>query len=424
MNEYNVLKIYKNFNIYAALIIGIMEIANYKSLGEASGMPLTMSRESILLILILQVVSIFIVYPLFLRTKDLKMCFAEKVDLHFIVDKRRIHIVTFAIILAELIFSVRTGNGIVGREATSNFSALFNLIKVSPWMMIYYVAARDEKNRLYWLNIVLYILYEFILGWSGQILSVTMLELFLRGKHNEAGIILKTFIRFRTMATVAAFAVGSFFYRFIYALKFSIRLNVPVGSIPPLSMARGAEELMSRFTNFPITVSAVQNHSVIAHLYQSQHRNLWEVESIFSPLLPRFIMPNKEYRPLSNIVKWAIWEDQPKGTGTGYNFFVYWFNIFECDLGCFLLGTTVFLVFVVLSKKIIYMFDDDSKDVEVLYFMFLLSLFTETALGGNFGYGYISLVYTIPVIMLFGGIKLKRHLVRDVRTAGVGKVFC
>lgn len=120
-------------------------------------------------------------------------------------------------------------------------------------------------------------------------------------------------------------------------------------------------------------------------------------------------MPIKEYRPLGNIVKWALWEDQEIGNGTGYNFFVYWANILECNISCFVIGIVVFLVLTICSIKIIYAFDNGSKDVEVLYFFFLFGLFSETSLATNFGYGYISLIYTIPILFLIGAIKIKRR---------------
>ena len=409
-NEYNVLKIILKLYIFATFAIGIMEIVSYTSLGEAQGMQLRVDRMDILIILIIQVASLAFVYPLFLHTKEPKIHVRGFKNWHFEINYKRVHYVTFCLLLAELLFSVKTGNAILGREVSSRFSFLFNLFKISVWMPVYYVCAREKKKMIYWSNVILYVVYEFLCGWSGQILTVVFLELFLRVKHKDFGRITRLFFRFNTFLTIAAFAIGSFLYSRVYSLKNSIRYGLAFGSIPPLSIFEGAEALLSRFTNFPITVAAVQNHSKIASLYQIQGRSLWEIETILSPLLPRFIMPNKEFRPLSNIVKLAIWDDQPKGNGTGYNFFVYWFNILESNLICFLLGIVIFLVLFLISRKIILMFDDGSHDVEVLYFLFLTSLFAETSLSNNFGYGYISLVYTIPIFMIVGAIELKRTI--------------
>lgn len=220
----------------------------------------------------------------------------------------------------------------------------------------------------------------------------------------------RAFFQFSNVLTLAAFGVGSFLYSYVNPLKYSIRYAMPFGSIQPLGFAKGAEQLLSRFTNFPITVAAVQNHARIAALYASQNKPLWEVETILSPLVQRFLMPNKEYRPLGNIVKLAIWDDLEKGTGTGYNFFVYWWNILECDVGCFVAGVLVFLVLAYISKKVIYAFDNENRDADLLYFFFVFGIMSETGLSRIFGYGYISLVYTIPFLILLGAVRIKKHV--------------
>lgn len=280
-------------------------------------------------------------------------------------------------------------------------------------MPVYYVCARETKKPLYWCNVGLYLVYEFLCGWSGQIIQVIFFELFLFVKHKKGKQKITTIFQFSNVLTGAAFLAGSGLYSYIFSLKNSIRYAVPFGSIAPLGFMEGAKQLLSRFTNYPITVAAVQNHARIAQLYAAQKKPFWELETILSPLVPRFLMPNKEYRPLGNLVKQAIWEDNPIGTGTGYNFFVYWMNIFECNFGCFVAGIMVFLVLACVSKQIIYAFDNGSKDVELLYFFFIFGIMSETSLSNIFGYGYISLVYTIPFLIVTGAVKIRKRVAAE-----------
>lgn len=418
--EYDVLKIYMKLYIYAGILMGLAEVIRYESLGEAAGMPLHTDRLDMILLLILQTASLAVIYPLFLAGKDRGVRLKGLSDYRFEINDKRVHTVTFLILAAELIFTLRTGNAVIGRVVTSRLSFLFNMIKISAWMPLYYVCARDTKKPLYWCNVLLYLMYEFLCGWSGQIIQLVFFELFLFVKHGKALRMLKSLFQFSSLLTAAAFVAGSFLYSYVFSLKNSIRYSVPFGSIEPLGFVEGAKQLLSRFTNYPITVAAFQNHERIAQLYRLQNKPFWELESILSPLVPRFLMPNKEYRPLGNLVKQAIWEDNPKGTGTGYNFFMYWANIFECNLGCFVAGIAVFAVLAYISKQVIFAFDNGSKDTELLYFFFLFGIMSETGLSRIFGYGYISLIYTIPFLIVTGAVKIKK-----IRFAAMGQsVMC
>ena len=401
--EYDVLKIYMKLYIFAGILMGLIEIIRYESLGEAAGMPLHTDRLDLILLLILQTGSLAVIYPLFFVGKNRGIRLKGLSDYRFEINSRRVHIITFLILCAELVFTLRTGNAVIGRTVTSSLSFLFNMIKVSAWMPLYYVCARETKKPLYWCNVLLYLLYEFLCGWSGQIIQIVFFELFLFVKHAKTGRIVRSCLKFRNVLTVAAFMAGSYLYSYIFSFKNSIRYAAAFGSIAPLSFAEGAKQLLSRFTNYPITVAAVQNHERIAQLYESQNKPFWELESILSPLVPRFL-------------KQAIWEDNPKGTGTGYNFFVYWANIFECNPECFVAGVAVFLILAYISKQIIYAFDNGSKDVELLYFFFIFGIMSETSLSRIFGYGYISLIYTIPFLILAGAVKIK--ITTDHRTDG------
>jgi hypothetical protein len=69
----------------------------------------------------------------------------------------------------------------------------------------------------------------------------------------------------------------------------------------------------------------------------------------------------------------------------------------------------IIVVFILLmvSKKIIYMFDNGNGNVDILYFMLIFQFFDGYSAETLFGYGYIGLIYLIPLMMLLGIIKLQ-----------------
>lgn len=408
-NEYNILKIYYKFNIYAAIVIGTMEIVNYTSMGEVKGLILQLGRLELFLLLIIQIATLGLVYPAFLWTKDKQIGFHKGFQYKLEINYKAMHNFMLFLLIANILFTSATGNATLGREITSKFSFIFNIIQISPIFLIYYVCVRETNKPIYWINILLYMVFRFMCGWSGHILTIIFLEAFFRIKYQKIRINLSCPLRFNGILVVAAFFMGSWIYCFVFPFKNSIRYGYSIGSFSPLNFSLGVAELLSRFTNYPVTVAAVQNHNLIASLYQEQGRPLWEVESIFSPLLPRFLMPNKEFRTLSNIAKWSVHPNMERGTGSGYNFLVYMANIFECNIVCFLLAVVAFVVLFIISKKIIYLFDNGNKNVEILYFMLLYSVFSGSNLSTMFGYGFIPLVYTIPVMVILGIVKVRRR---------------
>lgn len=404
INEKYVYKLYLNIYLIATLIIGISEIVQYKSLGEAPALILSFDRITLVLLLIIQVVSITLVLPVFGVTKKIRFV-PSLLNKGVYFEEKRSHIFIFVLLCLNIVFTFKTGNGVVGSSTNSSISFIFNIIKIKPLMALYYVYFRNSAKKCFWVNSILYFVYELLCGWTGFILFYFICELFLFVRRKENSIIGGVILRFSSLLSILAMMCGAFLYRYLIEWKYRIRLGISVG-IPSYSEA--LRQLMSRFTNYPITVLAAQNHRVIARLYISQNRPFAEVLNIFRPLLPRILMPNKDFRNLGNIVKQSMFLDIEKGTSTGYCPVLYWFNLAESDIGCFVVAVILFIVLFFVSKKIIYLFDNGTGNMDVLWFLFVASISCEGAsLGTLFGYGYTSLVYTIPILFLLRVIKIK-----------------
>lgn len=412
MNKgYDVLKIYAKIYIYATLIIGIMTIVNYESYGEAAYLKLQLGRVELMLILILQCISLALVYPIFIKTRRKHLVFKGVPSYKFRVQKTKIHIFVFILLLAQIIFTLRTGNGVVSGTVNSSISFLFNIFKIQNFMPIYYIVAREPKKKNYWINIVLYCIYQTICGWTGFILLVAFYELYLFVKYSKNEKYFRFVYKWSGVAAIGAFSVGAYIYKYAYAIKNTIRYGY---DHLPLSYFEGLEKLVSRLTNFPVSVLAVQNHAEITQLYQNQGVWNWEVLSIFRSLVPGFIMPNKTYRTFSNIVLQSLYSNITNTTSTGYCCWIYWANILEANFFCFILFVFVTVFLFIVSKKLIYAFDDGSGDVDILYFVLLFSLINGGSVESLFAYGYIGLVYLIPIMILLGLIKVEKNNVKSL----------
>lgn len=408
---------YEKFTIYATLIIGVLEVVLYRSMGdEVRGVPISLDRIELFFVLIIQLIALYMAYPIFKRTKDLNIKFHHGRRYKLEIDQRKIHWFMIILLLFNLYGTIRFGNATVGKTVSTSFSFIFNIIQVRPIFFIYFVCARDVKKPLYWTNLLLYAVYRILCGWTSDIMVLIILEFYLRIKYNKSGVIVQTFLKMNDLLVAAGFVFGSWLYCYAQPFKESIRYGRPLGSIPVLSYLDGVSMLISRFTNYPVSVVAIQKHDIIARLYQTQGKPLWEIEAILAPLLPRFIMPNKDFRTFGNLIFVSYIPTYENTSTSGYNIFVYWFNILEANWVCFILGLFVLISLWIVTKKILYAFDDGSNDVDILYFMFVFGILQGGTLSSTFGYGYIALVYTIPILMCLGIIHLRReNLERESR---------
>ncbi len=408
--EYYVLKMYMKLVLFATVVIGGMTIVNYKMYGEGVGLKLNLNRMSLFLILFFECVTIFLSYPVFLKTKDVHTFIGDRDKrIRFSINKKVIHPFIFIILAVQIIFSVKTGNGVEGHKSTVSgtmVSYFFNILKISTFMPIYYIVARDKKKKIYWINIGIWLIYEILCGWTHPILKAVFLELFLRIKENKGSVVKtvrKIIYGMNSTITIVMVLIGAGMYRYMYSVKNMIRFGY---SFLPLGFMEGLERLVSRFSSYPVTVVAVQNHREIANLFNEQ--GLWYAESasLFRGLLPSSIMKNKSFRVLGNIVLQSIYPDLTNTTGSNYCVWALWWNLLESNLFGFLLFLVVFILGLWVSKKIIYAFDDGSGRIEILYFFLLFNFFSGISVGGF--EEYIGLIYFIVVMLIFRVIKVKQ----------------
>ena len=407
---------YRNLYLFAELIIGIKEIVVYNTNGAASFQP-SIGRLLMAAILIVHCFTICLMIPLLKKAKAIRITYNMMPRYKFTFHNKRIHWFMFFLFIVEIIFTLRSGNARLFATVNSSISFLFNLFRPAVFMPIYYVAARDLKKPLYWINILLYMVYQVICGWSGFILTVFFLELFLYLKNRKINKAVLLMCQLNWLFVVCLIFAGAFVYSYAYSMKMSVRMGY---GFSQLEFIDALTKLVSRLTNYSDSVVAFQNHSRIAELYREQ--GIWaaEVLSIFKSVLPRFIMPNKEFRALTNIVWQSIWPDISNATGTGYNSLIYFGNILEADFGCFILSILTALILFICTKKFLYAFDSGNGDMDIVFFLYAAQICTGTGMTNIAG--YFPVIYMVPFMILVGVIKIRNVHVLPVRS-GISGIY-
>ena len=115
--EYYVLKMYMKLVLFSTIVIGAMTILNYKMYGEGVGLKLNLNRMGLFLILFFECLAILLSYPVFLKTKDTHTFIGDRYNrVKFSINKKAIHPFIFIILVVQIIFSVKTGNGVEGHK--------------------------------------------------------------------------------------------------------------------------------------------------------------------------------------------------------------------------------------------------------------------------------------------------------------------
>lgn len=400
--EFLAIRIYICIHILATFIIGLSTILKYESYGDAVGMSLRLSRVEIGFVLFVQMLTLVATYYFFLWTYNKRVYFTNK-RLKFIIITSRMHFFVLAVLIVQIFFSLKTGNARIGHEVTSGYSFIMNLLNITAFFPIYFFCCRGGK--IYWANVILYCVWKLICGWTGFVLSVAFYEMYLLIRENKYKILSQISARLYVLFSAFLILAGGWLYSYFYRIKGFVRYGYDIGK---LTFLEGLNRLISRFTNFPVSLIGVQEHEQIVKL--SNLQNNWYTETIltFRPLIPGFLWHGKEnLRSFGNIVLQAIYPTLGTGTSSGYLCWVYWANILESDLTMFLFYAFALVIFFVVSKKIIYAFEIERGLLDFLYFDLIFAIFSVGVMESIFGYGYIGLIYILPIMILLGLIKVE-----------------
>lgn len=386
--------------IICTTIIGLSIVINREFTGEINRFQLTVSNLEIFFILFITVVGFWIVYFFYKNTKKRKKYLTKS---KWIVDIDKFNRFFFIAIVSQIVFVSMTSVGVVGSGATSGISFIFSLLGLNVLFNFYYFICRRKKSRIYILNIVLFSILRFVQGWTGFIFYIAIFEIyfyFKRKKRVRIEDVLKVF----SLPTAGILAGGKI-YQYAYALKFERRF----GSIYELSYYEGLINLVNRLTHINMSIGAYQNLDIIKQLYLESGLLFAEAQGLFRPILPRFIMPYKEFRTLNNFIVQAFWPNIVFYTSSGFGLINYSLTLLYISFFDFLVWAIFTIALFSFSRRLINSFERYKGQLDFLYFLLVLHVFTNGSPEFVFGYGYFQLIYVVPLLFMLKIIKLDRR---------------
>jgi hypothetical protein len=368
-------------------------------MGELEHIDLLVPNTGIVLLFLITLGSYFVLYVVYQKTKNVKIQFTQH---KLIWNEKRLDTFFLIFVCAQILFFFKTGVGKVGGESQSLVSFLFAILDIRALFPIYYLLRRKAKRKIFYINVLLYCAWQIAKGWSGFFLGIVFYELyfFLKDRKVSVGDILKF-----SVIPVFILLLGGKAYQYIAPLKESIRYNMP--SYNEITYTEGLTKLTSRLTFFPISVGAYQNKETIARLYD-QDLQLKELKGLLRPLLPSFMMKNKDFRNMNNLVIYAAYPDVNNKTGAGMGLFCHVYILLLADLGEAIVWACCFFIFAFFSKMLLDSLETFKGQFNLLYFMMLLTFAVTGSLEINFAYGIFPLFYLLPILFMFKVIKIQR----------------
>ena len=414
--EYDLLKVYNLLYIMSASIVFIIDVVTCKFNASVPSELIQTDRSTLVFAFVLHILPLLLVFPFFKHTKDIRIRVAQSSNCYWTFDEKKIHCLVSIIMVVNFVFVLRTGIGKADSSDRNELSFLLRIIPPEPLMLLYFVFCHKTKKKMrFWMNFLIFAAYEIATGWTGFILQYGIIELYFFVKYSKK--LRKTFslLKLGVMCNTVIILAGGALYRFLQPLKFAIRYGY--GYTGHNTLWNGISELVSRLTDFEATVVSILNHAKIANLYNIQGVWNWEAVSVFRNVLPRFIMPGKDYRILGNLVMNSIYPKVASTTSTGYGLIMYSSNLAEATVPGSLLWAAFYLIFFIVCKKIIQKFETGNGDSEVLYFFLVMTVLQGTPISVSLGGTYLELIYAIFLFPLLGIIKKRPREYRILRAA-------
>lgn len=372
--------------------------------GELGEFTRSITSFDVVAISLLNIISFFVCYFVFLALTGFRLKFDNKIHVEF--NKKRINKVLTLLLAAQLSFLLTTNVGKVAVTAsdvaTSIYSPLFAFLKPEPFIYMFFLAFRTEKNFtyrkniLFTFNILLFISFKILQGWTSFLLIMFFLEIYARfqEKNNKFVLLFPIFI----------IILGGGIYQYAFELKNEIR---GVKKVEPLTYYQGVEQLTSRLSMNPVSLGAYENDNKIIELYKEDNREFKESVSLLRPIIPnRFI--DKDYRILNNNVIESFYPDLNQYTSSDFGAVIYYYILFRASLPDFI--TTILIAIILILFAKIY-FDSMSLyngQYDILLFFIVFYSFYTVSLENVFGQGFFPYLFSTLFFFITGGIRLVR----------------
>lgn len=390
------------FLILFSLWISFFQILNLNmNVGEFSPFPLVVSGIEIFCILLLNSFLFVVFYFIAAFSNKKKFVISKRFTIK--LNQHRLNIVFLALLSLQLLFLIVTGVGRLLSDATHPFSPLFAIFSPDAFFPIYYLINRVKtnqgKNKLFFISVFLFSLLKILQGWSAFILVIAFLELFYR--TSMVKLKFKT-VFIATLIPLLVLLVGGGVYSYVYKLKNTIRGN----SVTELSYYEGVEQLASRLSMLPVSIAAYERTNSVVTIFQKDAIEYKEIMGLGRPILPRFIMQDKEFRPLGNNVMEAYYPDITDKTSSNMGLFMYLYILTIADVSQALMFIIVVSLLIFVVKLFLDSIEQYPRQLSFVLFMLLMNVVDIASLEVVFGYGFIKALTVFMLCFLFGAFKI------------------
>ena len=381
------------------IILAAFMIQSNGYLGEAKSMAvLEISKLGIVLNLFIITIGYIVLYYYYLKTKD------KKTKFRIIIKKKRLHIFFSFLLGVSFLFFLLTGIGKAGTSSSSSLSFLFSIFSIKALFPFYYFLGR-EKKPIYVFNIVIFVLYRLLQGWSGFLFDIFIYELFLYcSKHKDK-------IKFKNIKiffySFLALLFSGVIYQYIYGLKNYIRYEV--SKINFLTFRQGLIEITNRLSFFTQATAALQNQEIIKSIYISYSpMPLKEIIAFFRPIMPSFIMTNKIFLSINAIAKQSMVMYPIENTSLNIGIISYAISLFNADLMAGIIWIILLFVSIKAIRIIIKSLEEYQGQLDILYFILLINVYNIGSLETVIASNYIPLLFMFPVLWFLKIFKIYR----------------
>tara|TARA_R110000823_G_scaffold145002_1_gene275191 strand:- start:8620 stop:9765 length:1146 start_codon:yes stop_codon:yes gene_type:complete len=323
----------------------------------------------------------------------------------WVVLPKRFNVAFFLILLGNIAFFINTKVGLAGGGGgESKYSIIFAPLKVQVIFFLFYIFCRKspEFRFLFWVNVVLFIIFSLMQGWTSFFLTIAIFELHFFFQFKR--ISLPNRILIICFAPLLLFLLGGAVYKEAYPYKFEARGQ----SVSDLGYLEAVDKLVTRLSFFPISVGVYEKNQEVTKLYDNSSISFKELRGAFRQILPRFLMEQKEFRSLNNNAVQAFMPDLTAHTSSSFGFLIYGVTLFSISIfeGILWLLMSVFSIFIL--KYIFDSLEQYPGQFNILYFLLILKLYRDASFESVFGDSYAYLLYILPVFIIFGVIKRRR----------------
>ncbi|HEN3469063.1 TPA: oligosaccharide repeat unit polymerase [Yersinia enterocolitica] len=371
--------------------------------GDLKGVKVELDNGSLLLIAVINqliIISSFFLFKFFTSRNITTGNFI------FEINKNRFSKFMFFILIIHIAYFRVTDVGRVFGHATSPFSPLFSLIGPSGIFYFYYLYVRKNGGGLFFLNVALFSSLELMKGWSSFLLIMAFFELYFFVDKYKENKIIKTPFLFSIIIPVLFLVIGGGAYKYIYIFKNDVRGIVLQNN--EITYSDALSRFSDRLSYFSASAGIYSKLDDVVSISKSED-DLAEIKGFFRPIVPKFIMENKDFKVISNTTMLAFFPDYPPNSGIDMGSLMYYWVLYETrPASAIFVGITSIACLIVLIcfYRII---SSNQKSIEFLIFLMIFSMLYTADLEVIFSGLYLKGLLFILFFLLFGILKIKKH---------------